>query len=149
MNEQTLLTYMGALTLYENNMRILHWKLRGKGFHTDHERYGDYYEELGKYMDETAEQLISVGLNPLSIMESIDQMHSSNLEAFTFSGSMDFDGETADKASYSMMKQLYDLASELAGDQSLPIDVQDVFMGHAKYFRIEGIYKLGRRIKED
>ena len=82
-------------------------------------------------------------------MESIDQMHNASLEAFTFSGSMDFDGETADKASYSMMKQLYDLASELAGDQSLPIDVQDVFMGHAKYFRIEGIYKLGRRIKED
>ena len=39
-----------------------------------------------------------------------------------------------------------DIASHLAMDAALPADVQDVFMGHAKWFRIEGLYKLGRRV---
>lgn len=145
---EDLTTYMAALTLYENNMRIIHWKLSGSNFHTTHERFGDYYEELGKYMDETAEQMITLGLSPLNTKESMDHMEGVELDAFTLSGSMDFDENTAEIAAYRMMKQLYDLSSELAGEDDLPIDVQDVFMGHAKYFRIEGLYKLGRRIEK-
>ena len=128
-------TYMAALTLYENNMRIIHWKLAGSEFHTTHERYGDYYEELGKYMDETAEQMITCGLPPVNSSEALNHMQSADFDAFTLSGTMDFDKQTAE------------LAAFLADDSSLPVDVQDVFMGHAKYYRIEGLYKLGRRIK--
>lgn len=140
-------TYMAALTLYENNMRIIHWKLAGSEFHTTHERYGDYYEELGKYMDETAEQMITCGLPPVNSSEALNHMQSADFDAFTLSGTMDFDKQTAELAAFRMMKQLYDLAAFLADDSSLPVDVQDVFMGHAKYYRIEGLYKLGRRIK--
>ena len=43
-----------------------------------------------------------------------------------------------------MFKQLYDIALELADEDDLPDDVCDVFMDHARWFRIEGLYKLGR-----
>lgn len=139
--------YMAALTVYENNMRIIHWKLHGPDFHKTHERFGDYYEEFGKYMDETAEQMITLGQNPLNYSEAMDILQNSSIDAFTLSGGMDFDPKGAETTAYKMFRQLYDMASELAGEDDLPIDVQDVFMGHAKYFRIEGLYKLARRIE--
>lgn len=140
--------YLAALTIYENNMRILHWKLRGPDFHTTHERFGDYYEELGKYMDEAAEQIISMGDDPVNSSDAMEIVRQSDLNGFVLKADADYPDDSAENAAYNMMEQLYKLSSELAGDDSLPIDVSDVFMGHAKYFRIEGMYKLARRIKK-
>lgn len=141
-------TYLSALTIYENNMRIIHWKLHGPDFHKTHERFGDYYDTLGKYMDETAEQMISMGMNPVNSTEACDVLQNDSMDAFTLSGEMDFDPMSAEKTAYRMFSQLYEMAAELANTESLPVDVQDVFMGHAKYFRIEGLYKLARRIAD-
>ena len=140
--------YLAALTIYENNMRILHWKLRGPDFHNTHERFGDYYEELGKYMDEAAEQIISMGGDPVNSSDAMEIVRQSDLNGFVLKADADYPDDSAENAAYNMMEQLYKLSSELAGDDSLPIDVSDVFMGHAKYFRIEGMYKLARRIKK-
>ena len=37
----------------------------------------------------------------------------------------------------------------LATDDSLPADVADVFMDHARYYRIEGLYKLQRTLTQE
>lgn len=139
--------YFAALTLYENNMRILHWKLHGPEFHKTHERFADYYEQLGDYMDETAEQMITLGMNPCSSAEALNIVRDSEIDGFVLDGNLDFDMQTAESASYKMMSQLYTLAEELESEDDLPVDVQDVFTAHARYFRIEGLYKLARRLK--
>ena len=53
-------TYHALLTLTENNMRVIHWKLKGDDFNVTHSRYGMYYEKLGEMMDETAEQIMGL-----------------------------------------------------------------------------------------
>lgn len=133
--------YLSLLTLYENNMRILHWKLAGNGFHMAHERFAGYYETLGDYMDEAAEQMITLGGNPVGVNDAIGVVRDSDVDAFLVDPNKNYTGEEANEAAYKMFNQLYGLAKEV---DDVPDDVEDVFIGHMKYYRIEGMYKLRR-----
>ena len=143
----TFETYHALLTLTENNMRVIHWKLKGDDFDVVHPRYASYYEKLGEMMDETAEQMITMGHAPMNISNTL--MHlgkDTDVDATIMNPELDYTSRIADETTYKMFNELYDFASHLAVDAALPADVQDVFMGHAKWFRTEGLYKLGRRV---
>lgn len=143
--EQKLRLYMALLTLNENNFRVLHWKLCNKGFHTAHERFGEYYDQLGTFMDETAEQMISMGVVPVNLADALGIVREAeDVHGVMMSTNQNYDVRTADVAAKNMFDQMYHLAEDLADEDDLPVDVQDVFTGHARYFRIEGSYKLGR-----
>lgn len=139
-----LRTYMAYLTLYENNFRVLHWKLAGHDFHTAHERYGCYYSHLGTLLDETAEQMISIAATPVGAREALHLLDEIQTTAIVIDPALEVSAEIADTAASQMFEQLRSLAAELATDTSIPPEVADVFMDHARYFRIEGTYKLGR-----
>lgn len=141
-------TYMAYLTLYENNFRILHWKLAGPHFHCNHERFGGYYDHLGTLLDETAEQAITIGLAPVSSRDALTLLDADINTAIIIDPTLDVSGEAADVAANHMFEQLRSMASEIATDTSIPPEVADVFMDHARYFRIEGTYKLGRTLTE-
>lgn len=143
----TFETYHALLTLTENNMRVMHWKLKGDDFDVVHPRYASYYEKLGEMMDETAEQMITMGHIPMNISNTLEHLSKDiGVDATVMNPELDYTSKIADEITYKMFSELYDFASHLAVDASLPADVQDVFMGHAKWFRIEGLYKLGRRV---
>ena len=141
---QTL--YMALLTLYENNLRGLHWKLAGPNFNKDHLRFGDYYDQLGTFLDETAEMMITMGIPPVSVMMIHEILSGDDVNAISIDMSRDYTGEAANTAAQQMFTQLYEKAAALAKDDSLPVDVQDVYMAHAKYYRIECLYKLQRTL---
>lgn len=138
--------YLALLTLYENNCRQLHWKLSGKGFHTGHERFGTYYDQLGTFMDETAEQAITMGQSPVNVADAMTLVQESDVDGLIINGSEDYCGKAANVAAHKMFTQLYNLSTEILKDEALAEDVRDVFMGHAKWYRIEGLYKLGRAL---
>lgn len=143
----TFETYHALLTLTENNMRIIHWKLKGNDFDVVHPRYGMYYEKLGEMMDETAEVMITMGHIPMNISNTLMHLGKDiGVDATIMNPELDYTSKIADETTYKMFKELYDFASHLAVDAALPADVQDIFMGHAKWFRIEGLYKLGRTV---
>lgn len=140
-------TYHALITLAENNMRVIHWKLCGDDFNITHERYGKYYDELGNMMDECAEQMITIGINPVSMMEAVEILKSdSDVHAIVMDPSINYDASSADRAAIEMFTQLHTIANQLSCDSNLPCDVQDVILDHAKWFRIEGLYKLGRTV---
>ena len=143
----TFETYHALLTLTENNMRVIHWKLKGNDFDVVHPRYAMYYEKISEMMDETAEIMITMGHTPMNISSAL--MHlgkDTGVNATIMNPELDYTSKIADETTYKMFKELYDFAAHLAVDAALPADVQDIFMGHAKWFRIEGLYKLGRTI---
>lgn len=143
----TFETYHALLTLTENNMRVIHWKLKGGDFNVTHSRYGMYYEKLGEMMDETAEQMITMGHTPMNISNALMHLGKDiGVDATIMNPELDYNSQIADETTYKMFKELYNFAARLAVDAALPADVQDIFMGHAKWFRIEGLYKLGRSI---
>lgn len=140
--------YMAYLTLYENNFHVLHWKLAGPEFHKTHERFGDYYDKMIDLMDETAEQIMTCGQQPVSMSEALQMLQFGDGNAIVIDPNMDYSNDAADRAAMQMFTQLHTMAAELADadDDELPIDVSDVYLGHAKYFRIEGLYKLARKL---
>lgn len=144
MDKQTL--YLALLTLHENNFRGLHWKLKGVSFPVDHPRFGEYYDKLGDLMDETAEQMISMGINPIGVTSLVEYLSSDEINASYIAMDMDYSIEMANLAAKTIFDELYSHAAALAADESLPVDVQDVYTEHARYFRIESKYKLARTI---
>lgn len=144
---QTL--YLALLTLYENNFRGLHWKVQGCGFHVDHERFGGYYDKVGEFMDQTAEALISQGFPPVGIPKALDILNQVEIDAFTIDMEKDYDGDVANIAAHRMFTQLYEQSAALAKNDELPIDIQDLYTEHARYFRVEALYKLARAIPKN
>ena len=143
----TFETYHALLTLTENNMRVIHWKLKGGDFNVTHSRYGMYYEKLGEMMDETAEQMITMGHTPMNISNTLMHLGKDiGVDATIMNPELDYTSQIADETTYKMFKELYNFAACFAVDAALTADVQDIFMGHAKWFRIEGLYQLGRSI---
>lgn len=142
------LLYFALLTLCENNARILHWKLCGGHFGPDHTKYSEMYEHLGEFMDQTSEQIISMGGNPIGLTQVPQLLEQSNVNAFTVDPSQNYDGRAANQIALDIYKLLYEHAVALATDESLPADVADVYMDHARYFRIEGMYKTTRCLTE-
>ena len=142
MDQQLL--YFALLTLSENNARILHWKMCGGHFGPNHQKYSDMYEQLGEYMDQTAEQMITMGMNPIGMTQVAQLLEQSEVNAFTVDPNQNYDGKAANQIAKYIYQLLYDQAVKLANDSSLPIDVADVYMDHARYYRIEGLYKTTR-----
>lgn len=142
MNEQEL--YMALLTIYENNFRGLHWKLSGHNFNNNHTRFSDYYEQLGTFLDETAEQMIIQGMTPVSSSRALDILNQTDVNAILVDMSLDYTGDEANRAALMMFEQLHGHALSLATSDDIPADTADVYMDHAKYYSIEGKYKLAR-----
>lgn len=138
--------YLALLTLHENNLRGLHWKLQGPSFATDHARFGGYYEKLGHFMDETAEQMISLGLQPIGVMNLPEILESDEINTSCVNMDKDYNSYAANLAAMNIFNELYACAAELAEDESLPVDVRDVYTDHAAYYRIEAKYKLSRTV---
>jgi len=136
--------YLALLTLHENNFRGLHWKLHGPSFNVDHLRFGDYYEKLGQFMDETAELMISMGVSPIGVAGLMNVLNSDEVNTSYIDMEKDYSAESANIAARQIFLELYNCAADLAKDESIPVDVQDIYAAHAAYYRIEGMYKLGR-----
>lgn len=136
--------YLALLTLHENNLRGLHWKLQGPSFATDHARFGGYYEQLGHYMDEAAEQMITLGIQPIGVLDLPGILESDDINTSRVNMDKDYNAYAANIAAMNIFDELYACAAELADDESLPVDVRDVYTEHAAYYRIEAKYKLAR-----
>lgn len=146
MDEQQL--YMALLVVYENNFRGLHWKLAGPNFHTNHLRFGDYYEKLGEFMDETAEQMIIQYKAPVSAQDALKILEADTETAILVDMNQDYDADIANKLAMVMFNQLYTRSIALAKSDSIPADVADVYMDHSRYYSLEAKYKLARTLND-
>jgi hypothetical protein len=139
--------YLALLKIYMDNVQLVHWRVCGNGTHTAHPRYGTYYDALGTFMDETAEQMITLGESPISYPQALELVRDADdIHGILLTGDMQYTESSGDTVVLNMFNQLYDLAESLSRDDSLPTDVQDVFMNHAKWYRIEGKYKIAQNL---
>ncbi|NCB08754.1 MAG: DNA starvation/stationary phase protection protein, partial [Bacteroidia bacterium] len=51
--------------IYYQNLRGLHWNVKGKMFFMLHGKYEEYYDEASEVIDEIAERILMVGGQPL------------------------------------------------------------------------------------
>ncbi|MEO9894404.1 DNA starvation/stationary phase protection protein [Aurantibacter sp.] len=55
--------------VYYMNLRGLHWNVKGRNFFFLHEKFEELYTETNEVVDEIAERILSLGLNPLHTYE--------------------------------------------------------------------------------
>lgn len=51
--------------MYYQNLRALHWNVKGKQFFMLHEKYEELYNEAAEVIDELAERILMIGGQPL------------------------------------------------------------------------------------
>lgn len=143
---------LAILTVYENNFRVLHWMRGGDNFHTDHERLGGYYDQLGDFMDQIAEYLIAEGGNPVTAAEAMEIISGDNLPFIQVESGRSYAGALADEMSYMMFEQLYTATIDtIDAVQNIPTakTVEDLLTQQSHYYYVEGRYKLGRRLNRN
>ncbi|MDV7186824.1 DNA starvation/stationary phase protection protein [Lutibacter sp. TH_r2] len=55
--------------IYYMNLRGLHWNVKGRKFFMLHEKFEELYTETNEIVDEIAERILSLGLNPVHTFE--------------------------------------------------------------------------------
>src|SRR5690554_926952 len=56
--------------IFYQNLRALHWNVKGVQFFMLHEKYEEYYNEAAETIDEIAERILMIGGKPLHTLAS-------------------------------------------------------------------------------
>ena len=59
-------TLLASYQLHYQNLRSLHWNIKGKEFFELHMKYEELYTRTQDIIDEIAERILSIGATPLS-----------------------------------------------------------------------------------
>lgn len=141
--------FHAAVILYSDGFHILHYLLCGPSFHDDHSRFNEWYQMIFGWQDEVAEQLISLGERPETIVGCVETLKASERDYTIIDEKVDYDPDKADKWAYKMFNDLYDCAMEVVDDhETYPSDVRSTIRSITKKIRIENKYKQTRRLLE-
>ncbi len=74
MVENYLNQLVGTMGVLYIKLHQYHWYVEGDTFFTLHETFEDYYDEVNGYLDEFAERMLALELDPIStLQEFLDQ----------------------------------------------------------------------------
>ena len=59
-------TLLASYQLHYQNLRSLHWNIKGQAFFELHVKYEELYNRAQEIIDELAERILSIGSSPLS-----------------------------------------------------------------------------------
>ena len=57
--------FLADLQVFYQNLRGLHWNVKGKMFFVLHAKFEEYYNETAEWVDEVAERILMLGGEPL------------------------------------------------------------------------------------
>lgn len=66
-----LTTLFKQLVCAQYNLRVLHWKVKGKGFSKTHLDMDDHTDKFNEFIDTVAEMMLSYGTNPPALADCI------------------------------------------------------------------------------
>jgi len=134
-----------ALVVYRHNFHILHWKVKSCDFDCVHKLFDDYVDKFNTMIDEVAEVMLSVGMNPLCLQGCIDQLVRSGTEFVVLDPVDDYDPKKAFEITNTMLTKLMDVYCEVCKND-IPSDIISKLDEHKYWLRIEAFYKNGRRL---
>lgn len=137
---------LAALILYHFNTRILHWKLTGTDFDPVHELLGDYYDQLGVFIDDIAEIGLILEINPINIAEAITVLENDGGDFMMLNGSENLSSKDCFEKIKFMFGSLISIYEELYKDESIPADVINKLQEHSFWLRKELSFKNVRRL---
>ena len=70
-----LTTLFKQLVCAQYNLRVLHWKVKGKGFSKTHLDMDDHTDKFNEFIDTVAEMMLSCGTNRPALADCIGSIH--------------------------------------------------------------------------
>lgn len=67
--EEKLNSLLAHFALYYQNLRALHWNIKGAHFFQLHEKFEELYTRAAEEIDEIAERILTIGGQPLHTLE--------------------------------------------------------------------------------
>ena len=138
------------LRLYEQNFRNLHWNSIGLEFNDSHKNITtEYYEMVSDTVDEIAEILCMVDLDPANYMEAINILNSSNCNFLIIDSKKKYTKAEIVKESQVMLSDICNCLANIASSVEEPIfagiksDLEDMLYKYSK----EMMYLNKRRIE--
>lgn len=136
-----------AVILYSDGFHILHYLLCGPSFHDDHARFDGWYQMIFSWQDVIAEQLISLGERPETIVGCVKTLEGCERAYKVIDPNKDYPADVADQLAFEMFNDLYACCSEIMENkEEYPSDVRSTVRKIAKDIRIENLYKQKRRL---
>lgn len=136
-----------ATILYSDNFHLLHYLLYGPSFHDDHARFNEWYQMIFGWQDVVAEQLLSMGSRPESVISAPGVLEKTSRQYTIIDQNEDYSADAADMWAFKMFNDLYDCCMEIVDDhETYPTDVRSTVRGIAKTIRVENKYKQARRL---
>lgn len=149
MNNSNLNTLFCALILYDYNIRVLHWKVKGIGFSTKHALMDDYHSQLNSYTDEVGEMLMMTGNTQLPTFKEITESVESNEERFILvSGKTYYTPEEVVSDAKKILDHLISIYSSVIESENLPSDIVSILDEHRYWLRKESAYKLASTLMQ-
>ena len=100
---------LAALILFQHNVKILHWNLVGVDFDPVHQLLGDYYDQLGEFIDDIAETSIQLEIPPVGLTEAFDILNGLNDDFVALEGKEIFTSEESFNSLGIMFEKLLSL----------------------------------------
>lgn len=135
---------LALLTVYQYNLRVLHWKVTGLDFDDKHALLSDYYEAFDGFIDKVAELAMELGQDPISFNEIHSLCGSLEENVLICNGNTNYSSIDALKLVDNMFNQLLTVIENC--QQGSPSDVQSELDDIKQYLRLEGKYKNKRRL---
>lgn len=144
MENNKLLTLFDALVLYDYNIRVLHWKVKGLDFGTKHALMDEYHSQLNSYTDEVGEMLMMTGrVNMPTLFDVLDNVkHDDNEDYIVIEGNTYYSAKEVIENTEIIFNHLIKIYSDIVSDDSLPSDIISVLEEHLYWLRKESYYKL-------
>lgn len=60
---------LADLNVFYRKLQNYHWNVKGKDFFTMHEKLEEYYDEINEQIDEVAEYILMLNIEPLGTMK--------------------------------------------------------------------------------
>lgn len=141
-------TLFSTIILYRHNLHILHWKAKGCHFDCIHELLDTYVDKFNTYVDEVAEIMLMLGINPLSLQDCLQIAEDdSDITHVLIDPTGDYDGHECMDYIQTMFTTLMGIYRNICDENILPKDIMATFDNHLGWLRLENHYKNVQRLK--
>jgi len=135
-----LIKLISLLKVVYGNLHVIHRNLKGEDWFPVHELFGEYYEKIEDFKDDTIEISISMGVKEPSEAEAVQHYES-------IAGG---EGFSPDQAFALAKKYFNDIHAQFELiNPSMPNDVKAKFEEYQYWLRKEANYKIAQRLSTD
>ena len=123
---------LGKIKMIQDNLKVIHRNMIGPGWHTDHVKFGEYYEKISDLEDDIAEMRIMLGETDMTISDAISYYRSQPVKNYSIS------------EAYSLAKKYFNdlIDSLLIYRDTVPCDCQSELDTWIFWLRKEANYKI-------